>query len=100
MAIARVFEGRGWTVDQYDELIERLVAQLGLAPGASAPGVLFHWAAATDAGVRAVDVYESSEAADRLAAGSIGPIAAELGLAPPDISEVEVHRYLRELVAT
>jgi hypothetical protein len=95
MAIARVFEARGWTVGEYDELIERLVTQLGLEPGGSAPGVLFHWAAATDTGVRAVDVYASREDADRLAAESIGPIAADLGLAPPEITEVDVHRYLR-----
>jgi hypothetical protein len=43
--------------------------------------------------MRAVDVYESREAADALA-GQIGPIAGELGLAMPEISEYEVHDYL------
>ncbi len=74
--------------------MRRLMAKLGLAPGNSAPGVLFHWAAVTEDGMRAVDVYESREAADDLVAGSIGPIAAELGLPLPEITELEVHNYL------
>ncbi len=95
MAIARMFEGKGWTAQQYDELIARLTSQLGLEPGESANGVLFHWAASTDDGMRAVDVYESREAADELVQNGIGPIAGELGLPLPDITELEVHNYLR-----
>ncbi len=94
MAIARVFDGKGWTVAQYDELIGRLVDSLDLARGRSAPGVLFHWAASTEDGMRAVDVYDSQEAADRLVQENIGPIAADLGLATPDIAQYEVHNLL------
>ena len=94
MAVARMFHGKGWTGAQYDELIERLVAQLGLPPGRSAPGVLFHWAAATDDGMQAVDVYESREAADRLVGETIAPIAGELGLPLPEITELDVHNML------
>ena len=94
MAIVRTFEAKGWSAGDYDELITRLVTNLALAPGKSAPGVLFHWAAVTDDGMRAVDVYESSAAADRLVGESIGPIAAELGLTPPEITELEVHNLL------
>lgn len=94
MAIARVFDGKGWTVEQYDELMVRLVAELGLEEGRSAPGVLFHWAASTDDGMRAVDVYESREAADRLVQDNIGPAAAALGLALPDVTEYDVHNHL------
>lgn len=94
MAIARIFDGHGWTADQYDELIKRLVDQLGLAPGKTAPGVLFHWAAVTDDGIRAVDVYESEQAADTLAKESIGPIAGEMGLAPPQVHQFEIHDLL------
>ena len=94
MAIARVFQGKGWTTSQYDELIAKLAADLGLAPGRSAPGVVFHWAAHSDDGVHAVDVYESREAADRLVQDSIGPIAGALGLPLPEITEYQVHNLL------
>lgn len=89
MAIARVFEGRGWTADQYDQLMAKM--NLG---GHSAPGVLFHWAAVTSNGMQAIDVYESREAADRLVQEKVGPAAAALGLPAPEISEMEVHAYL------
>jgi hypothetical protein len=89
MAIARVFDGPGWTADQYGELIERM----GFGAH-SAPGVLFHWATVTEEGIRATDVYATQEDADRLAAESVGPLAAELGLAPPTVSQYEVLRYL------
>jgi hypothetical protein len=95
MAIARMFEGSGWTVGHYDELMKRLVESLDLEPGRPAPGVLFHWATAVDGGMRAVDVYESRDAAERLAGETIGPIASELGLPLPQITEYEVHNLLR-----
>ena len=88
--IARVFDARGWTPEQYDALIARM--ELG---GRAAPGVLYHWAAPTPTGMRAVDVYESREAADRLAQEQIGPLVAALGLPMPDISEFDVHATLQ-----
>jgi hypothetical protein len=89
MAIARMFEGKGWTAAQYDRLIERMNLD-----GRTAPGVLFHWAAETEDGIRAVDVYESREAADALVSERVAPLAQELGLPPPEISELEVRNYL------
>ncbi len=89
MAIARIFEGRGWTQEQYDSLIKKM--DLG---GHAAPGVLFHWAGKTEDGMRAVDVYESREAADSLVQEKIGPASAELGLSTPEITETEVHAIL------
>ena len=94
MAIARVFDGKGWTVTQYDALMEKLVVQLDLVSGRPAPGVLVHWAGVTDDGMRAVDVYESRDAADTLAGEAIGPIAGALGLSMPEITEYEVHNLL------
>jgi hypothetical protein len=64
--IAREFIGRGWTAEQYDAMIERMDLD-----ERAASGVVFHWAAVTDDGVHEVDVYESREAADRLAAEKI-----------------------------
>ncbi len=94
MAIVRTFECKGWTRADYDKLMEGLTAHYGLAPGRAAPGVLFHWAAETDDGMRAVDVYESRAAADRLVGETIGPLAGELGLPLPEIDELEVHNAL------
>jgi hypothetical protein len=45
--------------------------------------------------MRAVDVYESREAADKLVGETIGPLVGELGLPMPDINEYEVHNVLR-----
>jgi hypothetical protein len=95
MPIARIFDAPGWTADQYDQLIFRM--QLG---GHSAPGVLFHWAARTDSGMKAVDVYETRAAADRLAQEKIGPLVAELGLPMPQISEFDVHGVLAPVSST
>jgi hypothetical protein len=93
-AFARVFEGRGWTAQQYDQLIQRLLDRLGRGRRA-APGVLFHWAAERPDGMYVVDVYESRSAADHLVQDAIGPIVQELGLSMPQITEFDVRNYLR-----
>ncbi|HEU5378175.1 MAG TPA: hypothetical protein VFV38_22365 [Ktedonobacteraceae bacterium] len=89
MTIARVFDGKGWTPQQYDTLIKRING------GYSAPpGVLYHWAAATSEGMYAVDVYENREAADRLGE-MLGPLVDELGFSMPTVSEFEVYTILQ-----
>jgi hypothetical protein len=93
MAIARVFEAKGWTPEQYDKLIAAMLDRLGRGDHA-APGVLFHWVTTTLDGMRATDVYESRQAADALVQDQLGPIASELGLPLPEITEFEVHRLL------
>ena len=72
---------------------DRLIDRMDLG-GRAADGVLFHWAAVTDDGVLAVDVYADREAADRLAQEKVGPIAQSLGLPMPEITEHEVHAIL------
>ena len=94
MALAREFECKGWTADQYDALIVRCAERLNLAPDQIWPGNVFHWAAVTPTGLHVVDVYESREAGDRLAQEQIGPVAQELGLPMPEITEYEVHSFL------
>ena len=89
MAVTRVFECKGWTAEQYDALIARM--DLG---GHAAPGVLFHVAGPTEQGFRAIDVYDSVESADRLATEKVVPLAIELGLTPPEVSQFEVHNTL------
>jgi hypothetical protein len=89
MSIARVFDGKGWTLRDYDALIAKM--DLG---GKTAPGVLYHVAGLTADGMRAIDVYESREAADRLAQERIAPLAQALGLPLPSVAEFDVHAIL------
>jgi hypothetical protein len=90
MAIGLIYDFKGVTLDQYDEVIEKM--DLG---GRSAPGSLFHWAAATDDGLRVVDVWEDRAQFDRFAEEKIGPLTAEVGITePPEIAEFEIHSYL------
>ena len=84
MAIARVVEGKGWTKEGYDRLIEAMDDRMGLE-GYTAPGVLFHWVAETPDGIMATDVYQDRAAADSLAQEQIVPM--------PAIREYEVHAY-------
>ena len=53
MAVAIIIDFKGGTLDQYDEVVEKM--DLG---GKTAPGGLFHWACKTDDGFRVVDVWE------------------------------------------
>ena len=92
MAIARIFDAPGWTPDQYDALIARM--QLG---GHSAPGVLFHWAAQTDTGMRAVDVYASRADADRLVQETDWPDPGGIGPAGTPDQRVRRAHYARPL---
>lgn len=92
MAIGVVFEFEGTTLEQYDQVIEKM----GLTPGGSTPpGALFHWAAQTDNGMLIVDVWEDRETFDQFAQEQIGPFTAEVGITnPPKITFYEVHSHL------
>jgi hypothetical protein len=92
VAIAAVLEFSGGTLDQYDQVIEKM----GFKPGgAGPPGALFHWITGTDDGIRVTDVWQDRETFDRFAQEKIGPITAEVGLpGPPQITFYEVHNYL------
>ncbi|HEU0023558.1 MAG TPA: hypothetical protein VFQ12_02935 [Thermoleophilaceae bacterium] len=92
MAIGVVLEFKGGTLDQYDQVIERM----GLTPGGATPdGALFHWAAGTDDGIRVTDVWESRERFQEFADTQIGPHTQAVGLpGPPEITFYEVHSHL------
>ena len=92
MAVAVIMDFEGATLDQYDEVVEKM----GLTPrGAGAPGSISHWVCATDGGIRVVDVWETKEDFERFAEQQIGPVTAEVGIpAPPDTKFVEVHSYM------
>ena len=90
MAVALILDFKGATLDQYDEVVEKM--DLG---GKVPPGAISHWSAATDDGFRVVDVWESRDAFDKFAEEKIGPISAEAGIdGPPEITSYEVHNTL------
>lgn len=92
MPVAVVMEFSGATLEQYDQVIERM----GFTPGgAGAPGGMFHWVTATDDGIRVTDVWKTREQFDAFAGEKIGPITAEVGIpSPPQITYHDVHNHL------
>ena len=89
MPTAFILDFEGGTLDQYDEVIEKM--DLG---GKSAPGGIFHWVAQTDDGIRVVDVWEKPEVFQAFSEEKIGPITAEVGLSEPAVATYEVHNTL------
>ncbi len=92
MAVAVEMNFKDATLDQYDQVIQKMGFH---AQGAGAPQGIFHWVAKTDDGIRIVDVWESKEDYERFAQEQIGPYAAEAGIpAPPEVRYTEIHNYL------
>ena len=94
MAVGVVLEFDGATLDQYDQVIEKM----GLAPqGPGAPGGIFHWVTKTDNGIRVTDVWETREQFENFAQQQIGPYTQEVGIeSPPEVTFYDVHNYLTE----
>ena len=92
MAIGVILEFPGATLEQYDQVIEKM----GLSPGGpTPPGALFHWVTATEDGIRVIDVWETREQFDQFAQEQIGPYTQEVGIpGPPKASYHEVHNHL------
>jgi hypothetical protein len=92
MAVGVVLDFAGATLDQYDQLVEKM----GFSPGGrGAPGGLFHWVTQTDDGIRVTDVWQDRETFERFAQEQIGPLTAEVGItSPPRVSYFDVHNYL------
>jgi hypothetical protein len=92
MAVAVEMSFKGATLDQYDQVIQKM----GLTPGgATPPGAISHWVAKTDDGLRVVDVWETKEAYDQFAAEQIGPYSREVGITEaPEMRVYEIHNYL------
>jgi hypothetical protein len=91
MPVAVEMNFRGATLDQYDQVLEKM----GLTPGGAAPpGAISHWAAKTDDGIRVVDVWETREAFDRFAEEQIGPYTREAGFTEaPQMRFYDVHSH-------
>ncbi|QHK21238.1 hypothetical protein GU243_17690 [Pseudarthrobacter psychrotolerans] len=94
MAVAIIGDFTGGTLEQYDQIL----AKMNLTSGEQAPpGALFHWAAATESGIRFTDVWQTREQFDAFAQSQIGPFAAEVGLTePPELTYYELHSYLTQ----
>jgi len=92
MPVAVEMNFSGATIDQYDQILEKM----GLTPGGSVPpGAISHWVAKTDGGMRVVDVWETREQYERFAQEQIGPYSKEVGLeGVPETRFYDVHNYL------
>jgi hypothetical protein len=92
MPVAVEMNFTGATLDQYDQVIEKM----GLTPGGSVPpGAISHWVAKTEVGIRVVDVWESKEQFERFAQEQIGPYSREVGMdGEPELRFYEVHNHL------
>jgi hypothetical protein len=92
MPVAVVLRFDGATLDQYDQVIEKMGLTQG---GPTPPGALFHWVAKTDDGILVTDVWEDRETFDRFAEEQIGPYTAEAGITnPPETTYYELHNHL------
>lgn len=90
MAVAAILEFPGGTLEQYDQVIEKM----GLTPGGPTPdSALFHWVTATDDGIRVTDVWESREQFEKFAQEQIGPYSQEVGMPAPQTSFHDVHNH-------
>ena len=92
MAVAIQMDFQDATLEQYDGIL----ARMGLARGGRAPaGAISHFVAATDGGMRVVDVWESREVFERFAEEKIGPYSAEVGITTePTMEFLEVYNHL------
>ncbi len=92
MAVAVILDFPGATLEQYDQVIERMGFSKG---GVGPPEILFHWITKTEEGTRVVDVWETREAFERFAEEKIGPITKEVGVpGPPRTRFCDVYSYL------
>ncbi len=90
MAIGVRLDFKGATLEQYDQVVERL----GFLPGGPAPPeVLFHWVAKTDDGIRVTDVWRSKEDFEEFARQKMIGAFQEIGVTTPEIEFIEVHNY-------
>jgi hypothetical protein len=92
MAVTIILDFKGSTLDQYDQVIEKM----GLTPGGKVvPGALFHICHETDDGFRVIDTWESREQFDKFSEEQIGPFTQEVGMTtPPDVQYIDLYSYL------
>ncbi|SRR5258708_872955 len=91
MAIVVMQDFPGGTVEQYDQVTERL--NLG---NKSPKGNLVHIAGPIEGGFRVVDVWESQEALNAFM-GVLGPVAQSVGIPAPQVTIWPAHNMLTPL---
>jgi hypothetical protein len=92
MAVAVVMKFKGASLEQYDEVVERMGFERG---GAGAAGGIFHWVTQTHDGLQITDVWETKDAFERFAQDEIRPHTSAVGInEPPEIAYYDVHNYL------
>lgn len=97
MAVGVVMDFKDTTLDQYDQVIEKMGLVRG---GQMPPGGLSHWVTETDDGIRVTDVWETREQFEKFAQEQIGPYTQEVGIpGPPEIAFYDAHNYLLKTTA-
>ena len=92
MPVAIVMEFPGGTLEQYDQVIEKMGFEKG---GTGAPGGHFHWVTQTDDGLLVTDVWETREQFEQFSEAQIGPYSQQVGItAPPQMTRHQVHNHL------
>jgi quinol monooxygenase YgiN len=85
MTVALVIDIPGATMDQYNQVVERLHPDRRMAPG----GVL-HVAGRYDGGLRVIDLWEDIEHFVRFRDEHLAPQIQALGMALPDVRVIEI----------
>ncbi|MFD4429280.1 hypothetical protein [Nocardia sp. NPDC058497] len=94
MAVAVELDFTGATMEQYDQVLEKMGFTHG---GTGGPGLIFHLARKTDDGFHVTDVWESAGQFQEFAQTTIGPLTKEVGLtAEPTVTIHEIHNYLTQ----
>jgi hypothetical protein len=78
------------------ENYKKSLALLGVTSGGSHPdpSCLFHWATESGGGVTVTDVWTTQEAFEAFAAGPLGSVMEEVGIAKPEIKVIDVCSFL------
>lgn len=94
MAVVVELDFTGATLDQYDQVLDKMGFVHG---GAGGPGMVFHVARTTDDGFHVTDVWESAGQFQEFAETTLRPLSREVGMsAEPTITIHEVYNYLTQ----
>ncbi|MET9215759.1 MULTISPECIES: hypothetical protein [unclassified Nocardia] len=92
MAVAVELDFPGATLEQYDQVLEKMGFTHG---GTGGPGMIFHVVRKTDDGFHVTDVWESAAQFQEFAETTLRPLSQEVGLtAEPVITIHEAHNFL------